>query len=58
MSTLLLSVAVLSTLLVESPGVFPLSAVTEVNGWRMGAGGSDVEVATADVGSSAATVPL
>ena len=59
-STLLVSVAVLSTLLVESPGVFPLLAVTEVSGWRMGAGGSDDEVvvATADVGSSAATVPL
>ena len=60
MSTLLVSVAVLSTLLVESPGVFPLLAVTEVSGWRMGAGGSDVEVvvATADVEFSAATVPF
>ena len=59
-SALLVSFAVLSTLLVESPGVFPLLAVTEVSGWRMGAGGSDdgVVVATADVGSSATTGPL
>ena len=59
-STLLVSVAVLSTLLVESPGVFPLLAVTDVSGWRMGAGGSDegVVFATADVGSSAAAGPL